>query len=103
MIGKPLVAIVMPVYKVEKYIEDSINFVFRQSYKNIELIIVDDGSPDKSIQIAERLLLLSDIKYEIVRQENAGLGDARNTGMKIATGKWITFLDSDDMGSSWAA
>lgn len=97
MIGKPLVSIVMPVYKVEKYIEDSINSVFRQSYKNIELIIVDDGSPDKSIQIAERLLLLSDIKYEIVRQENAGLGDARNTGMKIATGKWITFLDSDDM------
>jgi glycosyltransferase involved in cell wall biosynthesis len=69
----------------------------RQTYKNIELIIVDDGSPDRSVDIAEQLLSSSKITYQIIKQENAGQGRARNTGMAAASGKWILFLDSDDM------
>lgn len=95
----PLVSIVMPVYKVENYIRESIQSVIRQTYQNIELILVDDGSPDASIEIAEETLAASQIycPYRIIRQENAGLGQARNTGMSVAQGNWICFLDSDDL------
>lgn len=91
------VSIIMPVYKVERYIRDSLESVLRQTYKNIELIIVDDGSPDNSICLAEQILSISDISYYIIKQENAGQGSARNTGMKYSSGKWLYFLDSDDI------
>jgi glycosyltransferase involved in cell wall biosynthesis len=97
MENKPMVTIIMPVYNVEKYIEDSIQSVIRQTYKNIELIIVDDGSQDNSICIAEQILKSSNITYRTIKQENAGLGWARNTGIENALGKWLLFLDSDDM------
>lgn len=97
MIEHPLVSIVMPVYKVEKYIQESVKSVLRQTYSNIELIVVDDGTPDSSIQIAESILSLSNITFQIIHQENAGLGYARNAGMDRASGKWVMFLDSDDM------
>jgi glycosyltransferase involved in cell wall biosynthesis len=64
-----MVSIIMPVYKVENYIENSIKSVLRQTYKNIELIIVDDGSPDESIHIAEQVLSSSNITYKIIKQE----------------------------------
>jgi glycosyltransferase involved in cell wall biosynthesis len=97
MMESAVVSVIMPVYKVEKYISDSIQSVLRQTYKNIELIIVDDGSPDRSVDIAKQLLASSKMRYQIIRQENAGQGYARNTGMAAATGAWILFLDSDDL------
>ena len=94
---QPLVSIIIPVYQVEKYIGNTIKSVLRQTYKNIEIILVDDGSTDESITNA-----LAEVErehfteYKLVRQENKGLGEARNTGVDYANGEWIVFLDSDD-------
>lgn len=93
----PLVSVVMPVYNVENYIEDSIKSVLRQTYKQLELIVVDDGSKDNSINKAKRLLETSGIRYEIISQKNSGQGAARNAGLKVSNGEWVIFLDSDDM------
>lgn len=93
---QPLVSIVMPVYMVEKYIKYSVESVIRQTYKNIELILVDDGTKDNSINIAEKILSRNDVIYRIIHQENMGLGEARNTGINAAKGEWICCLDSDD-------
>lgn len=76
----PRISVVVPVFNVEKYIEKSILSIIRQSYKNFELIVVDDGSQDKSIDVAEALLQKSDLDYRIVHKKNGGLGDARNYG-----------------------
>lgn len=92
-----LVSIIMPVYNTEQYIESSIKSVVRQTYHNIELILIDDGSLDHSVEIAEKILLGSKITYQIIRQKNTGQGSARNLGLRIAKGEWICFLDSDDM------
>ena len=87
----------MPVYNVEKYIEQSLRSVLAQQFKDFELIVVDDASPDNSIEIVERLAK-SDARIKIVRHEfNRGLGAARNTGMLYARGKYIAFVDSDDL------
>ena len=94
---KPLVSIVMPIYGVEKYIEGSVKSVINQTYDNIELILVDDGSLDKSVEIAERVLKENIFPYQLIRQINQGQGKARNNGMKKASGEWIMFLDSDDI------
>lgn len=93
----PLVSVVMPVYNVEKYIEDSVRSVLRQTYKQLELIVVDDGSQDNSINKAKRLLETSQLRYQIISQKNSGLGAARNAGLKASNGEWVIFLDSDDM------
>ena len=92
-----MVSIIMPVYNVECYIRDSIESVLRQTYENIELIIVDDGSVDNSICLVEQILSSSHIIYRIIKQKNAGQGEARNTGMRYSSGKWIYFLDADDI------
>ena len=97
MDNKPLVSIVMPIYGVEKYIEDSVKSVINQTYCNIELILVDDGSTDCSTEIVERVLNENHFTYFLIRQDNAGLGYARNTGLKHSTGEWIIFFDSDDV------
>lgn len=94
---KPLVSIVMPIYRVEEYIEKSVKSVIAQTYKNIELILVDDGSPDKSVEIAERVLKEHSFPYKLIRQENGGIGEARNTGIRNSNGEWVLFLDSDDI------
>lgn len=93
----PLVSVIMPVYNVEDYIEDSIKSILRQTYKNFELIVVNDGSPDRSIDKAEKLLVGSKIKYRVIHQDNQGQGAARNTGLRASSGDWIIFLDSDDI------
>ncbi len=94
---EPKVSIVMPVYNVECYIRDSVESVLRQTYKNIELIIVDDGSLDNSISFAEQILAVSNLSYRIIKQKNGGQGKARNAGMNYSSGEWIYFLDSDDI------
>ena len=90
------VSIITPVYNVEKCIERSIKSVINQTYKDFELLLIDDGSKDRSIEIGKSLLENSDVKYRIITQENSGVSAARNMGIREASGEYITFLDSDD-------
>ncbi len=91
------VSIAIPIYKVEDYIIPTLKSVIAQTYKNIELILVDDGTPDNSAILAEKFLSDSGFPYRIVHQNNMGLGEARNTGLKAATGEYVYFLDADDV------
>ncbi|MFO1444438.1 glycosyltransferase [Bacillus sp. Bva_UNVM-123] len=100
IVKNPLVSIIIPVYNTEKFIEEAIDSVFRQSYKNIELIVVDDASSDRSREIIERKFI--EIKgtiptYYYYFQENRGPSAARNFGVEKAKGKYIAFLDADDL------
>lgn len=88
-------SVIIPVYNTEKYIEECLNSVLRQTQKEVEIIVVDDGSVDGSIAIAEEIAKEND-NIIIIHQKNCGLGAARNAGMKKARGKYIYFLDSDD-------
>lgn len=90
-----LISIIVPVYNVEKYIEKCVNSIINQTYKNIEIILVDDGSKDRSGEICDELKL-KDNRIKIIHKQNGGLSDARNAGMKIANGNYIGFVDSDD-------
>lgn len=93
----PLISVIIPIYKVENYIVDCLNSVILQTYGNIDIILVDDASPDNSVEIAEDILKKNGRDYVLIRQENKGLGEARNSGLNVARGEWIYFLDSDDM------
>ena len=93
----PMVSIIIPIYNVENYIENCIKSVIAQTYKNIEIILVDDGTPDKSSDIAERVLTEKGVTYQIIHQENSGLAMSRNAGLNVAKGEWVYFLDSDDL------
>ena len=90
------VSIITPVYNVERCIEKTINSIINQSCKDFEILLIDDGSKDKSIEIAENLLINSDVNYRIISQENSGVSVARNKGICEAKGKYVCFLDSDD-------
>lgn len=89
-------SIITPVYNVERCIEKTITSIINQSSKDFELLLIDDGSKDRSIEIAESLLINSDIHYRIIAQENGGVSSARNKGISEATGEYVCFLDSDD-------
>ena len=86
----PTFSIIIPVYGVENYIKRCLDSVFAQTYGNVEVIVVNDGTKDNSIEIVKNY------QVKIINQENAGLSAARNTGVKYATGDYIFFLDSDD-------
>lgn len=90
-----LISVVIPVYKVENYIEDCLNSVINQTYKKLEIILVDDGSPDKCGEICSQYKEL-DNRIKVIHKKNGGLSDARNKGIELATGKYIMFIDSDD-------
>ena len=92
---KELVTIVVPIYKVEKYLDRCLNSIVNQTYDNLEIILVDDGSPDNCPVICERWAE-KDSRIKVIHKKNAGLGMARNTGLDNATGKYICFFDSDD-------
>lgn len=92
--GKIKISVVIPVYNVEKYIRECIESIINQTFKDIEIIVVNDGSKDNSIKIVEEYL--SDKRLKIINKENRGLSSARNKGMKIARGEYIYFIDSDD-------
>lgn len=94
--NKPIVSIVIPVYKVGKYIENSMKSVIAQSYIDIEIILVDNNTPDDSIEIAERVLAGTNIQYKVVKQTIQGLPAARNMGISEAKGEWIISIDPDD-------
>lgn len=88
------VSVIIPVYGVENYIAAAVNSVLQQTYTNFELIIVDNGSPDRSIEICQTF---HDPRIKIIRQENRGPSGSRNTGLRHATGDYIAFLDGDDI------
>ena len=90
-----LVSIIVPVYNVEKYIDKCVRSLLKQDYGNIEVILVDDGSPDKSGYIIDRLKE-EDNRIVVIHQENHGVSSARNAGMAVASGEYITFVDGDD-------
>ena len=89
------VSVIIPVYNVEKYLTKSLDSVVNQTYTNLEIICVNDGSPDNSAKILEAFAK-KDSRIKIINQENKGLSGARNTGIESATGDYIVFLDSDD-------
>ena len=92
---QPLLSVVVPVYQVEAYLAECLDSLTSMRYRNVEIIVVDDGSTDGSAAIAERYRA-QDERIRVVRQENAGLGAARNRGIREATGDLVTFVDSDD-------
>ena len=91
----PLISVVVPVYKVEKYLDKCIESIVKQTYKNLEIILVDDGSPDTCPAICEKWKE-KDSRVKVIHKENGGLSSARNAGVKIARGEYIGFIDSDD-------
>ena len=93
----PEISIIVPVYQVEKYIDNCISSIVRQSYGDYELILINDGTKDQSIVIAEQILKKTNIDYLIVTKDNYGQAAARNDGVRIAKGKWIVFVDADDI------
>lgn len=95
MENKGLVSVIIPVYNVEEYLHQCIESVLAQTYPFFEIILVDDGSTDKSGNICDEYIL-KDNRIYVIHQENRGLSEARNAGVEKATGKYIYFLDSDD-------
>jgi len=90
-----LVTIIVPVYNVEKYLEKCIRNILQQTYEKIEVILIDDGSDDKSGEICDKYEKENE-KIKVIHQENGGAARARNVGIKLANGEYITFIDADD-------
>ena len=80
---------------MEKYLPKCIESIINQTYKNLEIILVDDGSPDNCGEICDKYAL-KDSRIKVIHKENGGLSDARNAGLDIATGDYVSFIDSDD-------
>lgn len=92
---KPLISVIIPVYKVEQYLEKCVNSIINQTYKNLEIILVDDGSPDSCPTICDDLAK-KDKRVKVIHKQNGGVSSARNDALNIATGDFIAFVDSDD-------
>ena len=92
---KPLISVIIPCYKVEDYIEKCVDSILNQTYKKLEIILVDDGSPDNCPKICDEYAK-KDERVIVIHKENGGLSDARNAGLDIAKGEYISFIDSDD-------
>lgn len=96
--NKPIISIIVPVYQVEDYIENTMRSICKQSFKEFEVILVDDCTKDNSVNLAINILKSKNIEYQlVVHKKNKGLAAARNTGIKYAKGEWIVFVDSDDI------
>ncbi|NLK66988.1 MAG: glycosyltransferase [Campylobacteraceae bacterium] len=95
---KPLISVIVPVYKVEKYLKKCIDSIINQTYENLEIILVNDGSPDNCPQICDEYAL-KDRRVKVIHKENGGLSDARNAGLDVMSGEFVTFIDSDDFVS----
>lgn len=94
---KDLVSIVIPIYNIEDVIIHSLDAVIDQTYKNIELILVDDGSTDNSVNVAKNYLQLKRLNYQVIFQPNRGPSAARNNGIRSSKGEWVICLDGDDI------
>lgn len=89
------ISVIIPVYKVEEYLDESVASVLAQTYRDLEIILVDDGSPDRCPFMCDEWAS-KDSRIKVIHKENGGLSDARNAGIDIATGEYIAFVDSDD-------
>lgn len=93
--AKPLLSVIVPVYKVEQYLKRCTDSIINQTYKNLEIILVDDGSPDNSGRLCDEIAMQDD-RIKVIHKMNGGLSSARNAGIEVAKGDYITFVDSDD-------
>lgn len=92
---QPLISVIIPIYQVEQYLEECVDSMLAQQYRNLEIILVDDGSADRCPEICDRYAQ-ADERIRVVHKTNGGLSDARNAGLDVATGKYVFFLDGDD-------
>ena len=93
--GEELISIIVPVYNVDNYLRDCLNSILGQTYTNIEIICINDGSTDNSLEILNEYKD-KDSRITVISQLNGGLSAARNAGLEVAKGEWVTFVDSDD-------
>lgn len=91
----PVISVIVPVYKVEKYLDKCVRSIVDQTYRDLEIILVDDGSPDRCGAMCDAWAA-KDSRIRVVHKQNGGLSDARNAGMAVATGEYMGFIDSDD-------
>lgn len=91
----PLISVIVPVYRVEEYLERCVESILSQTYENLEVILVDDGSPDRCPTICDAYAG-KDARVKVIHQENKGLSGARNAGIELAEGEYLAFVDSDD-------
>ncbi len=99
MENQELISIIVPIYKTEKFLPICIDSLINQTYKNIEILLIDDGSPDNSGKICDEYLK-KDSRIKVIHQKNQGVSVARNSGIIESTGKWIVFVDGDDYAES---
>ena len=92
-----MISVVIPVYNVEEYIENCLHSILKQKYKDYEVLLVNDGSKDNSIEVAKKVLSETEIRWKIIDKENGGLASARNAGLKEAEGEYAVFIDADDI------
>ena len=93
---QPLISVIVPVYNVEKYLKKCVNSITSQTYENLEILLVDDGSTDLSGQICNEFEK-NDARIKVIHKKNGGLSNARNVGIEKAQGKYLMFVDSDDV------
>lgn len=93
---EPLISVIVPVYKVEPYLHKCVDSILAQTYRNLEIILVDDGSPDHCGEICDEYAQ-KDPRIKVIHKENGGLSDARNAGMAVMNGAYLSFVDSDDL------
>ncbi len=93
--NEPLISVIVPIYKVEQYLDRCVQSIVDQTYKNLEIILVDDGSPDNCPEMCDAWAQ-KDKRIKVIHKQNGGLSDARNAGMKIASGQYMAFIDGDD-------
>ena len=94
----PEISVIVPVYNTAKYLEQCLRSIAMQTFGNFETVIIDDGSTDNSLSIAQTFAE-SDSRFKVLTQKNSGPSSARNKGLKVASGKWIVFVDSDDVAA----
>ena len=92
---EPLISVIVPVYNVENYLEKCVDSIIAQTYKNIEVILVDDGSTDKSATICDKYSQIYE-RIKVIHKVNGGLSSARNAGLEVCSGDFVGFVDSDD-------
>jgi glycosyltransferase involved in cell wall biosynthesis len=92
---KDLISVIIPIYNVGDYLKKCVNSIINQTYKNLEIILVDDGSTDKSGILCDEFAK-KDSRIKVIHKQNGGLSDARNCGIEASSGKFIAFIDSDD-------
>lgn len=90
-----LISVIIPVYKVEEYLDRCVESILNQTYTNLEILLVDDGSPDNCPRLCDEYAL-KDARVRVIHKENGGLASARNAGLEKANGQFVSFIDSDD-------